>query len=227
MSRPATRSARRAAALVAVLATSALLGACSDDTSSSSTTTTAGSTSGASKITISTKVSSEWKNLATCTIGPETADPGGTPAKEGIDGVIDFGKQAQTHVESCVDYPVRPAIGGAHYPVWSNCGFYTSPVPEEVAVHDLEHGAVWIAFDPALDQTELATIRAAAKSSTHVIASPYPGLTDKVVMSAWSRQLRLSSADDPRFQKFLDVYVQGDQTPELGAACSGGVGTPG
>jgi hypothetical protein len=31
---------------------------------------------------------------------------------------------------------------------------------------------------------------------------------------------------DPRFQKFLDLYGQGAQTPELGAPCSGGMGTP-
>jgi hypothetical protein len=148
------------------------------------------------------------------------------PAHEGVDGVLTFGTQSQDHVSGCVDYPVSPPVGGAHNPVWSNCGFYSSAVPNEHAVHDLEHGAVWIAFGADVDAATLDRIRQATTGATHVLASPYPGLGTKIVMSAWSRQLTLDEVTDPRFQKFLDLYVQGAQTPELGAPCSGGMGTP-
>ena len=195
---------------------------------SSTTAATKGSATGsASSIpTFSSTPSAEWGPLAACPIEPESADPGGTPADEGVDGVVQFGKLSQDHVDPCVDYPVHPAVGGAHFRVWANCGFYTAPVPEMAAVHVLEHGGVWIAFDPTLDAAEIRTIRAAADATTHVLASPYPGLTSKVVMSAWSRQLRLDSTSDPRFQTFIDTYLQGPNTPELGAACDGGIGTP-
>jgi hypothetical protein len=34
--------------------------------------------------------------------------------------------------------------------------------------------------------------------------------------------LKLDSADDPRLPVFLQAYLQGPQTPEPGAPCSGG-----
>ena len=35
-----------------------------------------------------------------------------------------------------------------HDPVWLDCGAYDAPVRDENAVHDLEHGSVWITYDP-------------------------------------------------------------------------------
>ncbi len=52
------------------------------------------------------------------------------------------------------------------------------------------------------------------------------GLPAPVVLSAWNHQLQLQSADDPRIDAFLAKYVQGAQTPEPGALCSNGTGTP-
>ena len=45
----------------------------------------------------------------------------------------------------------------------------------------------------------------------------------KIVLSAWSNQLSVDSADDPRIKGFIKEYRQGKQTPEPGAACTGGV----
>jgi hypothetical protein len=157
---------------------------------------------------------------------PAAEAPDTTPADEGVDGVLAFGTLSQEHVEGCVDYPVSPPVGGDHNPVWANCGFYTSAVPNEHAVHSLEHGAAWIAFGPDVDAATLDVIREAMVGTTHVIASPYPDLGTTIVMSAWSRQLTLDDVTDPRFRQFLDTYVQGPQTPELGAPCSGAMGTP-
>jgi hypothetical protein len=47
-----------------------------------------------------------------------------------------------------------------------------------------------------------------------------------VVASAWGKQLRLEGADDPDLEQFVRAYQRGPQTPEPGAACTGGVGEP-
>src|SRR5690348_8879847 len=52
------------------------------------------------------------------------------------------------HTPEDVDYPQSPPAGGPHDPVWLDCGVYEEPVREENAVHDLEHGTVWITYDP-------------------------------------------------------------------------------
>ena len=37
---------------------------------------------------------------------------------------------------------------------------------------------------------------------------------------------REEGAGDPRLEKFIKAYEQGPQTPEPGAACTNGTGTP-
>jgi hypothetical protein len=47
-----------------------------------------------------------------------------------------------------------------------------------------------------------------------------------VVATAWGKQVYLQSANDPDLERFVRAYRQGPQTPERGAACTGGIGQP-
>jgi len=64
------------------------------------------------------------------------------------------------------------------------------------------------------------------EGQTCVLASPYEGLDAPVVASAWGKQLRLRSVDDSELESFIRAYLQGPQTPEPGAACTGGTADP-
>ncbi|NUP49482.1 MAG: DUF3105 domain-containing protein [Catenulispora sp.] len=143
-----------------------------------------------------------------------------------IAGVKTFGKLTQNHVETDVVYPQTPPVGGDHNPVFLNCGIYKDPVKNENAVHSLEHGAVWITYQPGIGQAQIAALKAAAAGKSYVVLSPYPTQPAPVTVSAWSTQLTLDSATDPRLAEFIAEYMQGPQTPEPGAPCSGGTGTP-
>jgi hypothetical protein len=133
---------------------------------------------------------------------------------------------SRSHTGEPVSYPQTPPVGGPHNPVWQNCGFYSEPVRNENAVHSMEHGAVWITYRPDLPGGQVETLRDLAQGRNYVLVSPYPGLPSPVVASAWGKQLQLDSADDPRLEQFVSAYSQGPQTPEPGATCSGGVGSP-
>jgi hypothetical protein len=141
-------------------------------------------------------------------------------------GVQTFGNLSRNHVTGTVKYPQTPPVGGDHNAVWLNCGTYTSPVPNENAVHSMEHGAVWITYQPTLSSADVTALQHAVSGQTHVVLSPFPGLPAPVVASAWGVQLRLTGADDPKLAQFISYYQQGPQTPEPGASCSGGTGTP-
>lgn len=129
------------------------------------------------------------------------------------------------HVSTAVNYPQAPPVGGAHSPVWLNCGSYDRPVRNENAVHSMEHGAVWLTYRPDLPAGDVDTLRRALPD-TYTILSPYPGLTAPVVASAWGRQLTLTGVDDNRLAAFVSTFRQGPQTPEPGAACTGGTSKP-
>lgn len=141
-------------------------------------------------------------------------------------GVVQYGKLAQDHVTTSVNYDVIPPVGGPHNPVWQNCGIYDKPITNENGVHSLEHGAVWITYQPNLPADAVEKLRAQVRGKGYILLTPYTGLNSPVVASAWGVQLKLDSASDPRLATFISTYRSGPQTPEPGAACTGGVGTP-
>jgi hypothetical protein len=175
------------------------------------------------------------------------------PDTSGIPGVVEYvttgwpaashnGPAAQAlahdHVTGPVTYSVTPPVGGQHNATWMNCGVYDQPVPSERAVHNMEHGAVWITYRPSLPQSEVNQLRAFAGRQTMVSSAegapsrymdltPYPGLPSPIVMSSWGFQLKVSSPADPRLQQFVNTFRASPKyTPEYGGACTGGVGTP-
>ncbi|GIG28101.1 DUF3105 domain-containing protein [Cellulomonas marina] len=137
------------------------------------------------------------------------------------------------HTSASVDYDLEsaatppagtlPPTGGDHDPAWQPCGIYDTPVRTENAVHSLEHGAVWIAYNPSLPEGQVEDLADVADAHPYVLLSPIPDLAAPVVLSAWGVQLQLPSSADPRVEPFLTRYLQGPQSPELGAACSGDV----
>jgi putative peptide zinc metalloprotease protein len=141
-------------------------------------------------------------------------------------GVKDFKIQDRGHTRAAVVYAQQPPVGGAHAPVWQNCGFYAQPVADENAVHSLEHGAVWLTYRPNLSASEVSILRRIAQERTYVLASPYPGLPSAVVASAWGHQLRLASTADARLDRFINAFRLSNGAPESGGPCSGGVGRP-
>ena len=139
----------------------------------------------------------------------------------------DVGPAGQ-HTQSDVNYEQTPPAGGEHNPVWQNEGYYDAPVRDENAVHTLEHGAVWITFDPELPQDQRDIIQELVEGQDCMLASPYPDLPggSPIVASAWGAQTQLESADDPNLERFIQSYRKGAQTPEPGATCAGGTNEP-
>lgn len=149
--------------------------------------------------------------------------PGSTGAA--IEGVETF-TNITGHVTGTVDYPQTPPAGGEHNPVWLNCGIYSEPVANVYGVHALEHGAVWVTYDPALSPMELEALRMHLPAS-YVILSPFVGLPTAIVLSAWNAQLAVESAGDERIPMFFEEYWRSQYVPEPGALCSGGIDGPG
>jgi hypothetical protein len=128
------------------------------------------------------------------------------------------------HTDADVDYPQNPPAGGPHAPVWLACGVYDEPVRDENAVHDLEHGAVWITHDPGLPARDVAAL--AALLPDNAIMSPRAGLSSPVVVTVWGAQLALDGARDERLRLFLTEYGDGHTAPEFGVTCQGGTPDP-
>ncbi|MEZ4495267.1 MAG: DUF3105 domain-containing protein [Thermomicrobiales bacterium] len=126
-----------------------------------------------------------------------------------------------SHTESPVVYDQTPPVGGAHDSVWYTCQYYDTAIRTENAVHSLEHGAIWITFDPNLPNDQKNAIKNIADEQGYILASPMEGLPAPVVASSWNHQILLQDANDDDLKRFIATYKQGPDTPEPGASCSG------
>lgn len=144
-----------------------------------------------------------------------------------LSAVKTFTKLARNHVTTPVKYAQTPPVGGNHSALWLNCGIYNKPVPNENAVHSMEHGAVWITYDPKkINGNSLTTLQKEIPS-VYAVLSPYPGIKSAVVASAWGKQLSLNKVDDLRLTKFITLYANSPKAPEAGGECTGGLDAPG
>ena len=159
--------------------------------------------------------------LAACGDG----SPAASPQSSADDGVVTFDGLSRDHTTDDVDYPQTPPVGGDHDAAWLDCNgvVYSEQVRDENAVHSMEHGAVWVTYDPALAQDQVDELVSKVEGEPYSLMSPYPGQPSPIMATAWGVQLSVDAADDPALDDFLTTYRQGEQTPEPGAPCDGGV----
>ncbi|SED82186.1 Protein of unknown function [Streptomyces sp. 2131.1] len=137
----------------------------------------------------------------------------------------DAKKLSRNHVEETVDYPMKPPVGGDHSPVWMNCDgeVYKKAIPDMNAVHALEHGSVWVTYTGEAPSADVRKLADRVARTPYSLMSPYKDQAGAIMLSAWGKQVTVDGADDPRVAQFFAHYVQGPQTPEPGAACTGGL----
>ncbi|MGN2641357.1 DUF3105 domain-containing protein [Nocardia takedensis] len=145
-----------------------------------------------------------------------------------IEGVlkVDYAQGAGKHVsaDQRVAYDRTPAFGGPHDSAWAACTgvVYSKPIRTENAVHSLEHGAVWIAYNPdKVDASGVETLSKKVDGKAYTLMSPYPGLDKAISLQSWGHQLKLDSPDDKRINQFITALRQNPYAyPEVGADCS-------
>jgi hypothetical protein len=134
----------------------------------------------------------------------------------------------RTHVHATdplVKYETTPPAYGNHIGEWQRCSgdVYDAQISNENAVHSLEHGAVWITYDPA----KLTPAQVQTLASTYVtgqdftLMSPYPNQGAPISLQAWGFQLKLDSPTDSRIKEFITDLRQ-NASLESGAVCSAG-----
>ena len=152
------------------------------------------------------------------------ANEGKVASAEEIPGIaISEYENGQSHVPTPVDYPESPPVGGEHDGQWADCtgSVYEVDIRHENAVHSLEHGAVWVTYDPAqVSDADVATLTELVDGVSGRMMSPYTGLDSPISIQSWNHQLKVDAASDERLTQFADFLTRNsDTTPEVGASC--------
>ncbi|HZZ97448.1 MAG TPA: DUF3105 domain-containing protein [Jatrophihabitantaceae bacterium] len=154
----------------------------------------------------------------TCYVQPEIA------AAKAIKGLTYKQEPQHNHVPGVVKYNTSPPIGGNHSQFWANCTgtIYNHQIANENAVHMLEHGAVWITYNPkTATKADISTLKTLVDGVDHLALSPYAGLKTPVSLQSWDYQLFVPSASDPRVDAFVEALKYNlATTPEPTASCS-------
>ena len=132
-----------------------------------------------------------------------------------IQGEQEYPIQSRKHIglrQTHADYTTNPPTSGPHAKA-ERGGFYAQEIPDEMAVHNLEHGFIWISYKNLPDY-QIQQIQALAKDNPgRVIASRRDkNDTDGVILTSWGKMLTLSRYDETLSKGFIKRNV--NKSPE-------------
>lgn len=112
------------------------------------------------------------------------------------------------------NYNSDPPTSGDHYPTTARWGISDVEVPDELAVHNLEHGGIIIQYDcpdgcPEVVQqlTEIVS-----PYPVKLILAPRANMEHMIALTAWNRLLTMDELNVEQVQAFIDAYI--DKGPE-------------
>ena len=120
------------------------------------------------------------------------------------------------HIEdgakSPLAYNSTPATSGPHYGGLASWGIHTEPIPNELAVHNLEDGGVGIWYDCPDGCPDLVSQLEFVAGQYHegVILAPYPGLDTRIALTAWNRIDSFDEFDEERLERFVRAFRGAD-----------------
>jgi hypothetical protein len=141
---------------------------------------------------------------------------------------VKHSNQGQTHIQRGQSHPAYnsdPPSSGWHYndegaPVpW---GAYIQEVPDEVFVHNEEHGGVIITYKPSLPKDQIAKLQKLFTSPysdpsfkpNRVVVTPRAKNSKPIEMAAWTYTFSLDSFDQTKLEQFYLQHV--GHGPETG-----------
>lgn len=136
--------------------------------------------------------------------------------------------QGRTHIRKESAHPPYnsiPPTSGWHYgdaeAAW---GVHEDPIPDEVQVHNLEHGGVLIQYKPSgiapgLDEDLVNKLKALVERLREepryckLILAPYPGLDAQIALTAWGRVDKFDielydESVEQRIRRFIDAWIE-------------------
>jgi hypothetical protein len=120
------------------------------------------------------------------------------------------------HIEQgLTDHPAynsNPPTSGWHWPQPAEWGAYGQVMPDEQIIHNLEHGGIWISYQPDLSASEVEQLNDFAKRYRKVIVSPRPADETKVALAAWGHLQNIEGYDEGAILKFIRAFY--DKGPE-------------
>jgi hypothetical protein len=106
-------------------------------------------------------------------------------------------------------YNSSPPTSGTHSPSWARCGIFDNPLPDEIQVHNLEHGFINIQYNTQNEDsiTALKTIAEGLPGwPNYYVFAPYPDMEHTVALTAWGVVQYLDIVSHEPILDFVNAY---------------------
>lgn len=120
-------------------------------------------------------------------------NPNQNPDSNNKDLGLDYSKEmpyeGANHVEEGkkITYQSNPPTSGSHWPDPLLDGVYEKEKPDEALVHSLEHGRIWISYQPSLPQSAIDQLKRIASEQKLVIITMRSRNDTQIALAAWQR----------------------------------------
>lgn len=150
--------------------------------------------------------------------GTQMPDQGNGHIADGM-SVADAVAQGHPSAAGFTGYNSTPPTSGPHWPRWAQPGVFFNQQPDELLVHNLEHGYVVISYNELPTETldSLKNIRERWPQGPHgnvkIIIQPHAGVEPgHIALTAWRYIDVLDTYDEERILRFIASHI--DQGPE-------------
>jgi len=108
------------------------------------------------------------------------------------------------------NYNSNPPTSGQH---WSDAnapvarGVHEQEFPDEVMVHNLEHGEIWISYKPGIPDNVKEELRKIARDTYKVVLTPRARNDTDIAVAAWGRLDKFNLDEKPLDQKRIEDFI--------------------
>ncbi len=122
-----------------------------------------------------------------------------------------FEEEGREHVGPGHDHVYRsnPPVSGPHFGNPADWGVYQEELPDEVLIHNLEHGGVWISYRPGIADDVKKKLEGFYKRwGRKIIVTPRSKNDADVALGAWTRldTFSVDEFSEERVEKFIKTF---------------------
>lgn len=128
------------------------------------------------------------------------------------DNSVAYPIQSRDHIPDGAIHPAynsNPPTGGWHYDAPSPVGVFEEGLPDEVLVHNLEHGQIWLSYRDADDEEALDLFRNIRQDyPQYTIVTYRPENETRIALAAWGRLLTIDELDADQIHAFIQRHKE-------------------
>jgi hypothetical protein len=111
------------------------------------------------------------------------------------------------------DYKSNPPTSGPHWAGLAGGGIKSEPVPDELILHSMEHGAAVLWYKADLPESDIEILKNAFQDAPgKKIMLPRENLDVPVALTSWGYLLKLDVIDEETIKEFIET--NNDRAPE-------------